>query len=146
VILAGRRINDSIGVRVARECLRRLLKAGTAAPRVTVLGLTFKENVVDVRNSQVLDIVREFQSFGVAVQVHDPLADNAAALKEYGLTLQKEPAPSDAVVLAVAHDSYRASGWPLITRLLTNGRGLVMDVKGVLDPLAKPAGIEIWRL
>jgi len=146
VILAGRRINDSIGVRVARECLRRLLKAGTAAPRVTVLGLTFKENIVDVRNSQVLDIVHEFQSCGVAVQVHDPLADNTVALKEYGLTLQKEPAPADAVVLAVAHDSYRASGWPLITRLLTNGRGLVMDVKGVLDPLAKPAGIEIWRL
>jgi len=146
VILAGRRINDSIGVRVARECLRRLLKAGTATPRVTVLGLTFKENVVDVRNSQVFDIIREFQSFGVAVQVHDPLADNAAALKEYGITLQKEPAPADAVVLAVAHDSYRASGWPLITRLLSNGRGLVMDVKGVLDPLAKPAGIEIWRL
>jgi len=146
VILAGRRINDSIRVRVARECLRRLLKAGTATPRVTVLGLTFKENVVDVRNSQVFDIIREFQSFGVAVQVHDPLADNAAALKEYGITLQKEPAPADAVVLAVAHDSYRASGWPLITRLLSNGRGLVMDVKGVLDPLAKPAGIEIWRL
>jgi UDP-N-acetyl-D-glucosamine/UDP-N-acetyl-D-galactosamine dehydrogenase len=63
VILAGRRINDSIGVRVARECLRRLLKRGTQAPRVTVLGLTFKENVVDVRNSQVFDIIRELQSF-----------------------------------------------------------------------------------
>jgi UDP-N-acetyl-D-galactosamine dehydrogenase len=146
VILAGRRINDSIGVRVARECLRRLLKAGASAPRVTVLGLTFKENVVDVRNSQVFDIIRELQSFGVTVQVHDPLADDAAALKAYGLTLQKEPAPADAVVLAVAHDFYRASGWPLITRLLTNGRGLVMDVKGVLDPHAKPAAIEIWRL
>ena len=146
VILAGRRINDSIGVRVARECLRRLLKAGASAPRVTVLGLTFKENVVDVRNSQVFDIIREFQSFGVTVQVHDPLADDAAGLKAYGLTLQKEPAPADAVVLAVAHDFYRASGWPLITRLLTNGHGLVMDVKGVLDPRTKPAGIEIWRL
>ena len=146
VILAGRRINDSIGVRVARECLRRLLKAGASAPRVTVLGLTFKENVVDVRNSQVFDIIREFQSFGVTVQVHDPLADSAAALKEYGINLQKEPAPADAVVLAVAHESYRTSGWPLITRLLANGRGLVMDVKGVLDPRAKPADIEIWRL
>jgi UDP-N-acetyl-D-galactosamine dehydrogenase len=62
---------------------------------VTVLGLTFKENIVDVRNSQVFDIIREFQSFGVAVQVHDPLAHNAAALKEYGLTLLKEPAPAD---------------------------------------------------
>jgi len=146
VILAGRRINDSIGVRVARECLRRLLKRGTQAPRVTVLGLTFKENVVDVRNSQVFDIIRELQSFGVSVQVNDPLADNAAALKEYGLTLQNDPEPADAVVLAVAHDAYRNSGWPLIMRLLKNGRGLVMDVKGALDPLKKPAGIEVWRL
>ena len=146
VILAGRRINDSIGVRVARECMRRLLKAGAAAERVTVLGLTFKENVVDIRNSQVVDVVREFQSFGVTVQVHDPLADPSAALEEYGLALQKEPAPADAVVLAVAHDTYRDAGWPLITRLLKNGRGLVMDVKGVLDPLQAPAGIEIWRL
>jgi UDP-N-acetyl-D-glucosamine/UDP-N-acetyl-D-galactosamine dehydrogenase len=146
VILAGRRINDSIGVRVARECLRRLLRAGTPRPRVTVLGLTFKENVVDVRNSQVFDIIREFESFGVSVQVHDPVADSAAALKEYGVTLQKEPAPADAVVLAVAHESYRTAGWPLITRLLANGRGLVMDVKGVLDPRTKPADVEIWRL
>ena len=146
VILAGRRINDSIGVRVARECLRRLLKRGTQAPRVTVLGLTFKENVVDVRNSQVFDIIRELQSFGVSVQVNDPLADNTAALKEYGLTLQNDPQPADAVVLAVAHDAYRKSGWPLIMRLLKNGRGLVMDVKGALNPLEKPAGIEVWRL
>jgi UDP-N-acetyl-D-galactosamine dehydrogenase len=146
VILAGRRINDSIGVRVARECLRRLLKAGTEAPRVTVLGLTFKENVVDIRNSQVFDIIRELQSFGVSVQVSDPLADDAATLKDYGLTLQKDPEPADAVVLAVAHDTYRRSGWPLITRLLKNGRGLVVDVKGALDSLKKPAGIEVWRL
>jgi len=68
------------------------------------------------------------------------------ALKEYGVTLQKEPAPADAVVLAVAHESYRTAGWPLITRLLANGRGLVMDVKGVLDPRTKPADVEIWRL
>ena len=85
---------------------------------MTVLGLTFKENVVDVRNSQVFDIIREFESFGVSVQVHDPVADSAAALKEYGVTLQKEPTPADAVVLAVAHESYRTAGWPLITRLL----------------------------
>jgi UDP-N-acetyl-D-glucosamine/UDP-N-acetyl-D-galactosamine dehydrogenase len=146
VILAGRRINDSIGVRVARECLRRLLKRGIPTPRVTVLGLTFKENVVDVRNSQVFDIIRELQSFGVSVQVNDPLADKAAALKEYGLTLQNDPKPADAIILAVAHDAYRTAGWPLIMRLLKNDRGLVMDVKGALDPLKKPAGIEVWRL
>jgi UDP-N-acetyl-D-galactosamine dehydrogenase len=146
VILAGRRINDSIGVRVARECLRRLLKAGARAERVTVLGLTFKENVVDIRNSQVVDIIREFQSFGLNVQVHDPFADPAAAVAKYGITLQQDLTPADAVVLAVAHEPYRALGWPLITRLLRNGRGLVMDVKGVLDPREKPADIEVWRL
>ena len=131
---------------MARECLRRLLKGGAAAPRVTVLGLTFKENVVDIRNSQVVDIVRELQSFGVSVQVNDPLADSAAALKEYGLSLASEPQPADVIVLAVAHDIYRNSGWPLIMRLLKNGRGLVMDLKGALDPVNKPAGIDVWRL
>jgi UDP-N-acetyl-D-glucosamine/UDP-N-acetyl-D-galactosamine dehydrogenase len=146
VILAGRRINDSIGVRVARECLRRLLKAGARAERVTVLGLTFKENVVDIRNSQVVDIIREFQSFGLDVQVHDPFADPAAAAETYGIALQQDLTPADAVVLAVAHEPYRALGWPLITRLLRNGRGLVMDVKGVLDLQEKPADIEVWRL
>jgi UDP-N-acetyl-D-galactosamine dehydrogenase len=146
VILAGRRINDSIGVRIARECLRRLLRAGAQAEQVTVLGLTFKENVVDIRNSRAIDIVREFQSFGVTVQVHDPIADPAAVAQEYGLVLQSDPAPANAVVIAVAHDYYRLSGWLLMERLLKNGRGLVMDIKGVLHPLKKPAGIELWRL
>jgi UDP-N-acetyl-D-galactosamine dehydrogenase len=146
VILAGRRINDSIGLRVARECLRRLMKAGTRTGRVTVLGLAFKENVVDIRNSQVADIVRELQSFGIDVQVQDPHADPAAAMEEYGVTLQQDLAPADAVILAVAHDSFRTAGWPLITRLLQDGRGLVMDVKGALEAAEKPADIELWRL
>jgi UDP-N-acetyl-D-glucosamine/UDP-N-acetyl-D-galactosamine dehydrogenase len=146
VILAGRRINDSTGVRVARECLRRLMKAGTRTGRVTVLGLTFKENVVDIRNSQVADIIRELGSFGMNVQVQDPLVDPAVALEEYGVTLQQDLAPADAVVLAVPHDSYRAAGWPLITRLLQDGRGLVLDVKSALEARDKPADIELWRL
>jgi UDP-N-acetyl-D-glucosamine/UDP-N-acetyl-D-galactosamine dehydrogenase len=146
VILAGRRINDSVGVRVARECLRRLLKAGTRIDQITVLGLTFKENVVDVRNSQVVDIVRELWSFGAPVQVHDPFADPGDALREYGITLQKDLAPADAVVLAVAHDSYRLAGWPWIAGLLKNGRGLVLDVKGILDPIKTPPGVDVWRL
>jgi UDP-N-acetyl-D-galactosamine dehydrogenase len=146
VILAGRRINDSVGVRVARDCLRRMLKSGAQVELVTVLGLTFKENVVDIRNSKVIDIIREFQSFGITVQVHDPLADPLEAFKEYGVTLKKDLAVADAVVLAVAHDVYRTSGWPLITRLLKGGRGIVMDIKGTLNPLERPAGIEVCRL
>ncbi len=148
VILAGRRINDSMSVRVARECLRRLHRYGPRAGVVTVLGLTFKENVVDIRNSQIIEMINEFRAFGVDVQVHDPLADAAAAAREYGITLKKddELVPADAVVLAVSHDVYRTAGWPLITRLLKDGRGLVMDVKGTLDPLQQPADIEVWRL
>jgi UDP-N-acetyl-D-galactosamine dehydrogenase len=168
VILAGRRINDSVGVRVARECLRRLLRTGTRPPDlpiksgagspphageglggsllITVLGLTFKENVVDIRNSQVIDIIRELQSFGVRVQVEDPLADPAAATQEYGIKVTKITEPADALVLAVPHEYYRQAGWPLITSLLKNGRGLVMDVKGVLDIASKPPEIELWRL
>ena len=74
VILAGRRINDGVGQRIARECVRLLLRAGTSDATVTVLGLTFKEDVPDIRNSRVVDIVRELKSFGIKVQVHDPIA------------------------------------------------------------------------
>ena len=146
VILAGRRINDSMGARVARECLRRLLRNGSRPELVTVLGLTFKENVVDIRNSQVVGIIRELQSFGVEVQVQDPHADPAAAAHQYGITVESDSKPADAVVLAVAHDCYRAAGWPLMTRLLRSERGLVIDVKGVLDLSTKPEGIDVWRL
>jgi UDP-N-acetyl-D-mannosaminuronate dehydrogenase len=90
----------------------------------------------------VVDIVRELQSFGVKVQVQDPLADPAAARREYGIIVRKESEPADAVIVAVAHEYYRQSGWALITPLLKNGRGLVIDVKGVLDIRSKPADIE----
>jgi UDP-N-acetyl-D-galactosamine dehydrogenase len=148
VILAGRRTNDSVGVRVARECIRRLLKGGVRTNLVTVLGLTFKEDVVDTRNSRVIDVIRELESFGMTVQVHDPLADAPSALKHHRIVLSSENdlVPADAVILAVAHDAFRKAGWPMIEGLLRNGRGLVIDVKGVLDPFQKPSGIDIWRL
>ena len=148
VILAGRRINDGVGQRIARECIRRLLRRGCANAVVTVLGLTFKENVPDIRNSKVADIVRELASFGVRTQVHDPLAIGEEAQREYGITLQPETAlqAADAVVLAVAHEDYVKGGWPLISRLLKGGAGVVLDVKGLLDRPTKPADIDLWRL
>jgi len=148
VILAGRRINDGVGQRVARECLRLLLRTNGRAERVTVLGLSFKENVPDIRNSRVIDIVRELVSFGVAVQVHDPLADRDEALVEYGVSLFDEAslAPADAVIFAVPHDDFTARGWPLMVRLLKDGRGVVMDIKARLDRAAKPVDVELWRL
>ncbi len=113
---------------------------------MTVLGLTFKENVVDVRNSQVFEIIRELQSFGAEVQVHDPLADPRLALTQYGVALQEEPKPADAIIIAVGHDAYRKSGWPFIVPLLKGGHGLVLDVKGILDIATRPANVEVWRL
>jgi UDP-N-acetyl-D-glucosamine/UDP-N-acetyl-D-galactosamine dehydrogenase len=148
VILAGRRINDGMGQRVARECVRGLLRRKGTGGIVTILGLTFKEDVPDTRNSRVVDIIRELESFGLSVQVHDPLASAADAKHEYGVTLTELDAlrPADALVLAVAHGSYLEGGWPLIQRLLTGGAGLVLDVKMKLDRSSKPAGIELWRL
>ena len=148
VILAGRRINDGMGQRVARECVRGLLRRKGTGGIVTILGLTFKEDVPDTRNSRVVDIIRELESFGLSVQVHDPLASAADAKHEYGVTLIELDAlrPADALVLAVAHGSYLDGGWSLIQKLLVDGAGLVLDVKMKLDRGSKPAGIELWRL
>jgi UDP-N-acetyl-D-galactosamine dehydrogenase len=148
VILAGRRVNDGVGPLIARECVRLLLASGRAQPRVTVLGLTFKENVPDTRNSKVIDIITELQAFGVSVSVHDPLADPAEARHEYGVELTPREAlePADAVVLAVSHADFLANGWGLVGSLLKGGSGVVMDVKGVLDRAATPAGVTLWRL
>jgi UDP-N-acetyl-D-galactosamine dehydrogenase len=148
VILAGRRINDGMGQRIAKECIRGLLRRKGTGGVVTILGLTFKEDVPDTRNSRVVDIVRELESFGLQVQVHDPLANPEDAKHEYGLTVTELAAlhPADAVILAVAHGSYVEGGWPLIQKLLIGGSGLVFDVKMKLDRSTKPDGIELWRL
>ena len=147
IILAGRRVNDAVGKKVARECLRLIKDGGRCPERVTVLGLTFKEDVPDIRNSKVVDIVRELSASGVAVQVRDPITDPAHARREYGMELAALEAlqPADAVVLAVAHDAYKA-GWPLIVLLLRDGKGVVVDVKARLDRNRIPAGIALWRL
>src|SRR5580692_486728 len=104
VILAGRRINYGMGRRIARECIRGLLRGKGSGGMVTILGMTFKENVPDTRNSRVIDIVRELQKFGVAVQIADPLANAEAVAQEYELALTDLDAlqPADAVILAVA--------------------------------------------
>lgn len=148
VILSGRRINDNVGASIARECLRLLLQNGKQPERVTVLGLTFKEDVPDIRNSKVVDIVRELRSFAAEVQVHDPLALPGEARHEYGIDLidQTSLLPADAVILAVAHSEFVAAGWPLIESLLKDGRGVVMDVKATLDRAQTPQGVALWRL
>jgi UDP-N-acetyl-D-galactosamine dehydrogenase len=148
VILAGRRINDNMGRRVARECIRRLAQRNIAGASAIVLGLTFKENVPDIRNSKVADIVRELQSNGIAVQVYDPLVRVEDAKREYGIALSTLEAlqPADAIILAVAHDEFVRQGWSLVARLLKDRDGIVLDVKSMLDRAAKPAAVELWRL
>jgi UDP-N-acetyl-D-galactosamine dehydrogenase len=148
VILAGRKINDGVGRRVARECVRRLLKRKNGAATVTILGMTFKEDVPDTRNSKVADIANELQSFGLAVQVHDPLADPREVKREYGIELVKLEAlrPADAVIFAVAHDTFVRGGWLLLTKLLGENGGIVLDVKSQLDRATRPEKIELWRL
>jgi UDP-N-acetyl-D-galactosamine dehydrogenase len=115
---------------------------------VVILGATFKENVPDIRNSKVIDIVSELRAFGAEVQVADPLADAAECRHEYGLELTAlEALPAaDAVILAVSHDEYKQGGWPLVTARLKSGRGLVMDVKAILDRSNVPPDVRLWRM
>jgi UDP-N-acetyl-D-galactosamine dehydrogenase len=147
VILAGRRINDDMGRRIAYECIRGLSRLDEPGRLVTILGITFKENVPDIRNSRVVDLVREIRAFGVDVQVADPLADRTLVENEYGLRLTDLDSlrPADAIVLAVGHDEFTAGGWPLMSRLLRNGRGIVFDVKLKLDRKGRPDAVELWR-
>ncbi|MGL5167233.1 MAG: nucleotide sugar dehydrogenase [Afipia sp.] len=148
VILAGRRINDGMGQRIARECIRGLLRRKSSGGVVTILGLTFKEDVPDTRNSRVVDVIRELESFGLKVQVSDPMADSDDAMHEYGVKLIDFDSlePADAVIMAVAHKTYIEAGWPMIQKLLNDGQGLVLDVKMKLERSKLPAGIDLWRL
>lgn len=148
VILAGRRTNDAVGPRVARECIRRLLADGRANPVVTVLGLTFKEDVPDIRNSKVVDIITELKNFGITVQAHDPMASAEEVEHEFGIKLvdKSQLAKADAIILAVAHKSYMDEGWTLISGLLKPGKAIVMDVKGTLPKASRPENVDIWSL
>ena len=101
----------------------------------------------DIRNTRVVDIVRELEEFGIAVQLNDPQADNDLLHEEYGLKLTAldDLKPADAVVLAVAHRNYRDAGWKLVSSLLKPG-GFVADVPGLLDRTSIPPGVTLWRL
>ena len=150
VILAGRRVNDGMGAWVAGQTVKALVRRGigTRGAVVTVLGLTFKENVPDLRNTRVVDIVRELEDHGLAVQIHDPCADPDEASREFEVVVVAGDAlrPADAIILAVAHSTFVERGWPGIGALLRGSRGVVIDVKGVLDRASRPDGIELLRL
>ncbi|ORJ55884.1 UDP binding domain-containing protein, partial [Geothermobacter hydrogeniphilus] len=153
VILAGRRINDDMGKHVAEQTVKKLIRADKTVKgaRVLVLGLTFKENCPDIRNTKVVDIIAELKEYGVEVLVHDPMADPAEAWHEYGLELVtlNDIAPVDGVVWAVAHDVFADITPKQLKDLCGNGNGsgVVIDVKGLLrrDDV-ESTGLRYWSL
>jgi UDP-N-acetyl-D-glucosamine/UDP-N-acetyl-D-galactosamine dehydrogenase len=150
VILAGRRINDGMGSHIARKAVQEMIHAGRSikGARVNILGLTFKENVPDIRNSKVIDIIRELHEFGVETYVHDPLASAEEALMEYGVRLCSwEALPAaDALVLAVAHRAYVELPQSAYLEKIMR-RGCLIDVKSVCEAAAfRSQGLRVWRL
>ena len=151
VILAGRRINDNMGKYVAENVIKLLIKADCPVKnaKVLVLGLAFKENVPDVRNSKVIDIIRELEDYGVQVLVSDPLADQHEVTEEYGLTLTDYSGVSgiDAIIAAVSHDEYKNKTLAELKDKLAPGRSVLADIKGIFDRKeAEKAGLIYWRL
>ncbi len=149
IILAGRRINDGMGAYVAERIDSRIRESQPdGCGEILVLGLTFKEDVPDLRNSRVIDIVTGLQSRGYTVRVHDPLADAAEAREFYDVDLVKDLAGLKgftAVVGAVPHRAYRQMTAPDLAALLREG-GLVADIKGIWRGLDLPDGVECWDL
>jgi len=150
VILAGRRINDGMGKYVAEQTVKQMIQNGTPVKgaHVNVLGLTFKKNGPDIRNSRVVDVIHELASYGVTVHVHDPIADPAEALREYGvqITAWDSLPRARAIVAAVAHREYRQRRPEDYAGKLEPG-GLFVDVKCQADASALRAlGVSVWRL
>lgn len=151
MILAGRRINDGMGKHVAERVVKMLIAAGkqVQGARVAILGITFKEDVPDIRNTKVVDIIRELKDYGVDVLVSDPLADPEEAREYYGVELQplKEINNVDAVILSVMHRVYRESGLDGIAGLCADRKALIVDVKGCFSPEeAQKSSVTYWRL
>ena len=150
VILSGRRINDGMGAFIGQRTIKEMIHAGhhVANAKVTVLGLTFKENCPDLRNSRVIDVIRELESFGLSVQVCDPEVDAAEARHEYGIEVVslEDLAPAAAIVVAVAHERFcKLTAKDYLAML--EGSPVVVDVKGICDREALvEAGARVWRL
>ena len=150
LILTARNINDGLGNYVAAQVVKALLQAGHAPENclVTILGLSFKENVGDTRNTRVIDIIDELKQFNVPVQVNDVHAHPDKVRNEYRLELVglQSLRPARAVILAVPHAVYLENNWDWIVTLLADESGIVYDVKGRLDRDAAPEGVQVMRL
>lgn len=150
IILAGRRINDNMGRFVVEKTVKMIIRSGmnVKGARVGVLGLTFKEDCPDLRNTRVVDIIEELESYGAEVLVHDPMADPVEALDYYGVNLRPWDALKElaALIIAVPHRSYRKRNAAEFTSLL-EADGCLVDVKSMLDMDAvTETGVRFWRL
>ncbi|WP_075187242.1 nucleotide sugar dehydrogenase [Teredinibacter haidensis] len=150
VILAGRMINDGMGEFIANQAIKYLIHAGKVikGARVAVMGLTFKEDCPDLRNSKVIDVIKAFKSYGVELLIHDPMADAAEAFEEYGVELVDDSSINniDALVFTVAHQQYKAMSFDNIKARLNDDAG-VFDIKGIFDRKTfADAKVHLWRL
>ena len=151
MIVAGRRINDGMGKYVAEKTVKLLIKGQrqVRGATVAVLGLTFKENVPDLRNTRVVDIIKELKDYGMNVLVHDPLADPEEARRYYDIQLvsREHIHNADAVILAVCHQTYVQDGLAVVMQMLNPAYRLLLDIKATFDPgEAEGLGIHYWRL
>jgi UDP-N-acetyl-D-galactosamine dehydrogenase len=151
VILSGRRINDNMGDYIADNTVKQLIISGKLVKnsRVLMLGLTFKEDVSDIRNTRVVDIYFKLKEYGINISLHDPLADHREVMKEYNLTLIRKPEdnkPYDAIIVSVRHTAYKKYSLTYLKKLC-NRNPVLVDVKALFDRLmAEKAGFLYWKL
>ncbi|MEK6528760.1 MAG: nucleotide sugar dehydrogenase, partial [Nitrospirota bacterium] len=151
VILSGRRINDNMGKYIADHTIKQLINSGRPVKKskILILGLTFKENIRDIRNTRVIDIYNELRGYGIDAYVYDSYVDKEEAYKEYGLALIQKPEskkPFDGIILAVKHSEYRKYSLGYLKKLC-NGQPVLIDIKAFFDrDLAVKAGFHYWRL
>lgn len=147
VINSGRYVNDSMGFYIGKQTVKKILSQGTNImdARVLVMGATFKENVSDIRNSKVVDVIRELESFSCNVEVVDAHASSEELMHEYGFGLVVEPIGKyDAIILAVNHEEYVKLDESYFQSFLHTGKGVFVDVKGIMKD--KITNIEYWSL
>ncbi len=150
VIVTSRKVNNGMSKYIARTVAKRLIQLNMPAQeiKITVLGITHKEDARDLRNARIIDVIEELNDYGFKIQIADCCADAQDAEQKFGLllTAEHELKTSSAIILAIPHTEYKEAGWTLIQSLLNLTGGIVFDFKRILDPQGKPENIELWRL
>ena len=150
LILAGRDINNAIPEFIVTSTIKQLvkMKVEISKANIVILGLSFKENIPDIRNSKSIDLIKEFQKYGFIPQVHDPVVNPEHAMRELNiqLTALEELNPADALVLAVPHREYLRREWELVKPLIKGRQSVVVDIKSILPRETTPENVYLWRL